>query len=344
MKTLAWEAALWILVERVPAHGPKHSVDERGRKEVPVFDGDAGAGFSQPRCALQGERTKAGTDIRSRESNKTKFSIYFLPSCAVLLDSLDAYNSKHGRWAGPAPPLRRLSDTVSSDPPLRDEPKRDLREAPKAHREAKNLVSGDRACYARSVESSHEHLPRLSSEMGSGRVPGKYDKNTLSEVSASSDEIWEADQTRFSVGGFQVLAVIEQLDGTKTTEHNVLEWFPCLEVWFEKTDVSKCYIYWLPPEIAFTSPETTRISPFHPHPARYLCQGCPVFWGIDKQDSVIGDLGVLAEDGSSAEVLSGTLLKYMNQPIRQAVVNLEALLHLPGIVVSDSVAIDTYLD
>ncbi len=26
-KKLAWEADLWILVERVPAHRPKHSVD-----------------------------------------------------------------------------------------------------------------------------------------------------------------------------------------------------------------------------------------------------------------------------------------------------------------------------
>ncbi len=99
------------------------------------------------------------------------------------------------------------------------------------------------------------------------------------------------------------------------------------------------------PQKQHSPPQTTRISRLHPRPARYLCQGCPVFWGIDKQDRVVRDLGVLSRGrklGGGVERLS--LLKCMNQPIRQAGANLEALLHLPGIGVSDSVAIDTYLD
>ncbi len=43
---------------------------------------------------------------------------------------------------------------------------------------------------------------------------------------------------------------------------------------------------------------------------------------IDKQGRVVEDLGVLAEDGSSAEALSSALLKSMNQPISQLVLNL----------------------
>ncbi|PBK91129.1 hypothetical protein ARMGADRAFT_1082335 [Armillaria gallica] len=90
-----------------------------------------------------------------------------LPGCIQRMSRV--YKSKHGHWAAPAPPLRRLSDTVSSDLPLRDEPKRDLREAPEAHRKARNLALVRDGFWC--------------------RVPGKYDKNTLSEASASSDEI-----------------------------------------------------------------------------------------------------------------------------------------------------------
>ena len=57
------------------------------------------------------------------------------------------------------------------------------------HKEAKDLVSGDRACYSRSVENS----PSPGSWVPVCNVsPRKYDQSMLSEVSASTDEIGEA--------------------------------------------------------------------------------------------------------------------------------------------------------
>ncbi len=84
-------------------------------------------------------------------------------------------------------------------------------------------------------------------------------------------------------------------------------------------------LFLLPP-----TPQTTRTFPFHrdtSRPARKVAQFSGATEYIDKQDCVVEDLGVLgllAEDGSSVEVLSGALLKSMNQPIRQ-VLNIYAL-------------------
>ncbi len=123
-------------------------------------------------------------------------------------------------------------------------------------------------------------------------------------------------------------------------QSDVHEWFTRLEIWFKKMSTppyprqshphpgplrNPIYLP-LPPEMSFTTPDNENLPvPFET--ARYLCQGRPVFWGIDKQDRIVEDLGVLAEDGNSVEVLSSALLKSMNQPLRQ-VPNLLALLHL----------------
>ncbi|PBK83196.1 hypothetical protein ARMGADRAFT_1038002 [Armillaria gallica] len=61
---------------------------------------------------------------------------------------------------------------ASSDLPSRDESKRDLKEAPKTHSETKDLAL---------VRDGFRYV-----------VSSNYDKTTLSEVSAPTDEIWEA--------------------------------------------------------------------------------------------------------------------------------------------------------
>ncbi|PBK91124.1 hypothetical protein ARMGADRAFT_1032169 [Armillaria gallica] len=78
-------------------------------------------------------------------------------------------------------------------------------------------------------------------------VSGKYDKNTLSEVlglEASIDEIWEVDH-----------------DNLTTIQ-----------------DVPKRYIYRLPPEIAFTSPDNENL-PVPSSPCTLLVPRLPSFLG-----------------------------------------------------------------
>ncbi len=84
------------------------------------------------------------------------------------------------------------------------------------------------------------------------------------------------------------------------------------------------------PTPAYLHPQTTRTSPFRrdtSRPARKVALFSGAAEYIDKQDCIVEDLGVLgllAEDGRSVEVLSGALLKSMDQPIRQ-VLNVYAL-------------------
>ncbi|KAK0435624.1 hypothetical protein EV421DRAFT_1221034 [Armillaria borealis] len=85
-----------------------------------------------------------------------------------------------------------------------------------------------------------------------------------------------------------------------------------IEIWFEKRVRNHAHT-------------TLRLSPRQRQPPRSVlalhatCAKVAQFSGaakyIDKQDRVMEDLGVLAEDGSSAEALSSALLKSMNQPI-----------------------------
>ncbi|PBK58342.1 hypothetical protein ARMSODRAFT_1028327 [Armillaria solidipes] len=180
-------------------------------------------------------------------------------------------------------------------------------------------------------------------------VSGNYDQDTFSKVSASIDEIGEAStylsedssneevrsrlfstpsmiglsfSARFSVGRFEVFRLCHRAtqqhqhtlpSNIMTIQSDVHEWFTRLETWFEKMTTTQSNHLSLPPEITFTTPDNEDL-PVLSEPARYLCQGRPVFRGIDKQNRAVEDLGILAEDGSSAEVLSSALLKSMNQP------------------------------
>ncbi|PBK85174.1 hypothetical protein ARMGADRAFT_1129647, partial [Armillaria gallica] len=173
-------------------------------------------------------------------------------------------------------------------------------------------------------------------------VSGKYDQDTLSEVSAPTDEIWKAgvvyiqcahmapestnlnDSSNKKVRAPHRLTVlksfcyaIEQLSGNHslsniiTMQFDVHEWFTRLEIWFEKMPTPP-----YPSNLTNSPPQTTRTSPFHPSlhaTCLKVAQFFHVAEDIDKQDE---DLGVLAEDGSSAEVLSGALLRSMDQPMR----------------------------
>ncbi|SJK98957.1 uncharacterized protein ARMOST_02235 [Armillaria ostoyae] len=146
----------------------------------------------------------------------------------------------------------------------------------------------------------------LSSETG-------FESTYLNEDS-SNEEYWK----------FRSLSAItsrlEQLNGAKvhslfnvmTMEHNVHEWFTRLEIWFEKTDILSAIHLYLPPEITFTTPDSENL----PVPSD-TCAKVTQFSGaaeyIDNQDRVIENLDVLAEDGSSAEVLSSALLRSMDR-------------------------------
>ncbi|KAK0237566.1 hypothetical protein EDD85DRAFT_951747 [Armillaria nabsnona] len=161
------------------------------------------------------------------------------------------------------------------------------------HKEAKDLALGFRCVVSR-----------------------KYDQPTLSE----STYLNEDSSSEELASGLAFLKsfcyVIEPLSGTKvhflsniiTMQSNMHEWFTRLEIWFEKTDQIHLS---LPPEITFTAP-------FHPR-RHATCAKVIHFSGAventDKHDRVVEDLGV---DESSAEVLSGALLRSMNQPIRLA--------------------------
>ncbi|KAK0435631.1 hypothetical protein EV421DRAFT_1908507 [Armillaria borealis] len=156
-------------------------------------------------------------------------------------------------------------------------------------------------------------------------VSGNYDLDTLSKVSASIDEIGEAGVVNEEYRRFRSLEAmtsrLEQLNGAKvhslfnvmTMEHNVCEWFTRLEIWFEKTDIPSAIHLSLSPEITFTTPDSENL----PDTCAKVTQFSGAAEYIDNQDRVTENLGVLAEDGSSAKVLSSTLLRSMDQPIRQ---------------------------
>ncbi|KAK0434466.1 hypothetical protein EV421DRAFT_1892740 [Armillaria borealis] len=233
----------------------------------------------------------------------------------------------------------------SSDPPspqLLDKLGHRIQEALETHKEAKDLAL---------VRDGFRCV-----------VTGIYDRTTLSEVSASPDEIREAlhtecahvvpESTYFHVSdqdpsntkldyAASVLEVskcfgydVEQLNGAKvhslynvmTMEANVHESFKRLGIWFEKTGritlilylakVTNCYklrcIYALhlwPTEVTFTTPDNENL------PLVTACARVAHLSGaaqyIDKLDHDVEDLGVLAENGSSGEVLIGALLNRM---------------------------------
>ncbi|KAK0216735.1 hypothetical protein EDD85DRAFT_798168 [Armillaria nabsnona] len=244
---------------------------------------------------------------------------------------------------------------ASSDHPSRpsfDVLKRDLRskirEAPKTHKEAKDLAL---------VRDGFRCV-----------VTGVYDQNTVGETSASLDEIGEAgtvytqcthivpESPYFNVSGqdpnntkldyaASVSAVLKhfgydvnQLSGAKvhslynvmTMDSNVHDWFDRLGIWFEKTNAANCYkvqnLYpqyrrRLPTEVTFTTSDQENL----PVPSEAFltlhaaCAKVAHLSGaaeyIDKSDRDVEDLSVLAYDGSSGEALKSALLNRMNQVI-----------------------------
>ncbi|KAK0435648.1 hypothetical protein EV421DRAFT_1908521 [Armillaria borealis] len=185
----------------------------------------------------------------------------------------------------------------------RNEPKRDLSQAPKTYEEAKDLVKGD--VYAMLVPLSPQALVRDGIQCV---VSGIHDQTTPSEVSAPSVRISRQSPLNEDLSNEElVLAVlksfgyvIEQLNGTNihslsniiTMQSYVHEWFTRLEFRFTITltppyptqshlhpgPLRNAIHFSLPPE-KHPPPQTTRTFPFHPRPARCLCKGRPVFWG-----------------------------------------------------------------
>ncbi|PBK79729.1 hypothetical protein ARMGADRAFT_1040588 [Armillaria gallica] len=154
-------------------------------------------------------------------------------------------------------------------------------------------------------------------------VSGKYDQTTLSEVSAPTDEIWEAgvvytqcahmapestnlDEDSSNKECWRFLKsfgyTIERLNGTDMVRITRKPPHP-KQSHLHPGPLRNPIHLPLPPEITFTTPDNENL-PVPSETARYLCQGRPVFWGIDKQDRVVEDLGALAEDGNLAEVSS----------------------------------------
>ncbi|KAK0442709.1 uncharacterized protein EV420DRAFT_1074455 [Desarmillaria tabescens] len=258
---------------------------------------------------------------------------------------IDYFIRPFKKFKGRTPASSDDSSRQSSDKLKRDLRSR-IQEAPKTHREAKDLAL---------VRDGFRCV-----------VTGKYHRDALSEVSASPEEIRAAgvvhtqcahigpETTYFDMidqdssnkkldYAASVLAVlkgfgydVEQVNGTKvhslynviTMESNVHDWFSRLEIWFEQTKVSNRYrirsieaFYRLPMEVTFTTPDNESL----PVPSETLlglhatCAKVANFSGaaehIDKLDCGVEDSGVLAYDGSSAEVLSSALLNRMNQVI-----------------------------
>ncbi|PBK63985.1 hypothetical protein ARMSODRAFT_979380 [Armillaria solidipes] len=217
-----------------------------------------------------------------------------------------------------SPNSDRLPSNILSVPILRRAMNPRLREALKSHKEAKVLVSGDRACYSRSVENS----PSPGSWVPVCSVRQIRPEHALQpKVSASTDEIGEAGMVYTQCARIalestylnedssneelaSVLAVLKSfgyaIAGTKFTR---------LEIWFEKTPTPPY------PKQSHPRPGPLRNPHLSLPPEVARLSGAAEY--IDKQDRVIEDLGVLAGDGSSAEVLSSALLKSMNQPMRQ---------------------------
>ncbi|KAK0457937.1 uncharacterized protein EV420DRAFT_1683095 [Desarmillaria tabescens] len=211
-----------------------------------------------------------------------------------------------------------------------DKLKRDLiQEAPKTHKEAKDLAL---------VRDGFRCV-----------VTGNYHHDTLSQVSASANEIREAgvvytqcahialESTYFNLSDldssneepdYAALVKVHPLYNVMTMQSDIHEWFTRLEIRFEKTEVTNRYRirsidawYRLPAEVTFTTPDDENL----PVPSESLlalhavCAKVANFSGaaeyIDKLDQEVEDLGVLAHDGSSGDVLSSALLKSMNQAV-----------------------------
>jgi len=123
---------------------------------------------------------------------------------------------------------------------------------------------------------------------------------------------------------------IENLNGPKvhslcnvmTMQKDVHDWFDRLEMWFEATNVSNCYLvktvdddFQHPRKVTFTTPDPATL----PVPSPELlalhtaCAKVAHLSGageyIDKIDRDVEDLGVLSYDGSSSNVLNHALLR-----------------------------------
>ncbi|KAK0216810.1 hypothetical protein IW262DRAFT_1276026 [Armillaria fumosa] len=143
--------------------------------------------------------------------------------------------------------------------------------------------------------------------------------------------------------GASVLAVlkafgcdIEQFNGPKvhslqnvmTMESDVHDWFNRSEIWFEKTKVTNCYKLYniypqyqrrLPTDVTFTAPDKENL----PVPSETLltlhaiCARVARLFGaaeyIDNVDRDVEDLGVLAYNGVSGDVLISALLNCTNE-------------------------------
>jgi hypothetical protein len=129
-----------------------------------------------------------------------------------------------------------------------------------------------------------------------------------------------------------------------TLHHDVHDWFDRLQLWFEKTVRIKQYsldrrnkstttqtvknrykinctdeLFTPPEEVTFTTPDDKNL----PVPSEELlalhaaCAKVAHFSGaaeyIDESDRDVESLGVLAHNGSSAEVLRSAILNRMNQ-------------------------------
>ncbi|PBK79726.1 hypothetical protein ARMGADRAFT_1092850 [Armillaria gallica] len=160
------------------------------------------------------------------------------------------------------------------DPPSHDEPKRDLRVAPKTHKEAKDLplVRDGFRCV----------------------VSGNYDQDTLSKVSASIDEIEEAGIVNEELAS--VLAILKCFGHVNGTNVHCLSNIMTMQLDVHEASrlctppypaqshphthpgpLRNAIHLSLPPEMTFTAPDNENL-PVPSETARYLCQSHPVLW------------------------------------------------------------------
>ncbi|PBK91131.1 hypothetical protein ARMGADRAFT_1082337 [Armillaria gallica] len=215
------------------------------------------------------------------------YLIIHSPTRTALIKAMHSFKKFKGRTP------------ASSDPPSRNEPKTDLKEASKTHihKEAKDLCP---------ATTTRTHSPRF-------RLPStRFRKQAwCTHIAPESTYLNEDSSSEEFASVLAVLKsfdhVLEQLNDINihflpsiiTTQSDAHECFTRLDIWTTTPSNSPL------PEITSTTPGNENPPPFHPRSARY---DRPVFWGIDKQDRVVEDLDILAEDESSAEVLSGALL------------------------------------
>ncbi|KZT08980.1 uncharacterized protein LAESUDRAFT_647704, partial [Laetiporus sulphureus 93-53] len=123
-------------------------------------------------------------------------------------------------------------------------------------------------------------------------------------------------------------AKVHSLYNVMTLEHNVRDWFDRLEICFEETTVKDCYrvqninrIRRVPATITLTSPNpnilplpSPELLALHAACAKVAhLSGAGAY--IDKLDRDLDDLGVLAYDGGSTDVLSHALLRLMTDSV-----------------------------